>query len=144
MKQTNKMLVKTATENWLFVFGLLSVIQQTGTKQTSTRRNNIAECRQMETPQRLWAVFRQSHNFSDQIFSIKATYYAYYFSWLYTSFPESESKQALECSIWNKNTFIYVPPLETDCKKLSENKMVHFDIWLHTCSFDLQWDFSGK
>lgn len=28
---------------------------------TQRKENNIAECRQMETPQRLWTVFRKSH-----------------------------------------------------------------------------------
>lgn len=47
------------------------------------------------------------HDFSDKI-SIEATYYAYYFSWLYSNFSESKTKQALECSIWRKKNYTFI------------------------------------
>lgn len=122
MKQTNKMHIKTSTENWLFVFGLLSVIQQTGTKQTSTRRNNIAECRQMETPQRLWAVFRQSHNFSDQIFQSKQPTMLTISAGFIQAFPNRNQSKPWSVPSETKTRLFMFPPLRQIAKSWVKTK----------------------
>lgn len=83
-----------------------------------------------------------THDFSDKI-SIKATYYAYYFSWLYSNFSESKSKQALECSIWKTTRLFFLVQLAEN-NQTSKNifeimkTIADFDILLHTCSFEVQ------
>lgn len=63
-----------------------------------------------------------THDFSDEI-SIKATYYAYYFSWLYSNFSESKSKQALECSIWKTTRLFFLVQLAEN-NQTNENLFV--------------------
>lgn len=84
----------------------------------------------------------QKHDFSDKI-SIEATYYAYYFSWLYSNFSESKTKQALECPSEEKKLHVYffLNQTENNLTKTSfcnyENNRVDFNILLHTCSFEV-------